>query len=1371
MNLFASIIGNLLKTRTAQNAVSSVKNYFDPTSGYISGTGTSNNFWTTPFAKVLSSLQQGSNFIADKARFDFTSGIKTGNQYTDFAAKTLAGIPESIINIPSNTQRAGRTIGQDINSGAIKNPRIAISDLAGAADPLLTIATLGVGSSVLKNAGKLTIKELLAHGAKSGLKYGTAFGGLGGLESGRTITDPKQYAQNLVKDMILGAGTGTVLGTGLAGISPVLGKAGDLYKKSPLANEQGFIRIGDSMPDINKVGSTLKDYQTPDILKGQNLTKEQSLQTLRNKSSINIELHNKIYNALSRAGEKNFAGDKAQPALGYYLDNLGAKEVNAAYKKWLVDPYKPDIKSFWSEMKYKLEENNQNYADNLTNPITEPSSQIPQVSGMPPEAIIPPVQAKPVDILPQNTPKVATDIVNPVNVADSTSQIPVSPIVQPKLTLAERVNQLPSILAPADIVNPKDVAAHMNFGLTELKSIYKEIGQKAQAKVSNNDFVDMIQNEGKYKDGKNIPSELQSLVDLHKQVTDMARGLTGQSDNIGYQQNYFPHEDYTLTKVMSQLLPNTWIDKINQDFGHFQQRTGTMTDYSKSYTNVMSNYAEQIMLKKYEGNINPLKAGEQAMIDHVNKLEPDNNFNYIDTINPALDKPKVEWKMKVIDNARTANDLFNKMGTDVYKHFIKLRDSQKDFVRKQTMIDEMVAKNDKAGVVNFISDALGYTGESKTRFQKNLLDGINEVGLDRVSSEMLVYITKRQPIQEFVKNMSGYDFTSGHTKQFVNDFIDAKLKQGKLDQSISDTIFNSINRVFSMAQIGGNIKVALLQGTEVTRLFAQTPVENVFYGIMKSFTDRSGLKLRYGFGSEKTMYELINEKNPKVKAPNIVSKVIDKVLFGPLQAIENWKNQVYAGAGEAQGIKNGLKGQGLRDFVRNFVYERAHPADQYNTPMLLKDSAFSRLLLQYSQFSMKYSFQVKDAFAQKQYKMAIGLLTTQIVNLVAISAVAGVPLKFAISQIFPVGLGPGVTFLPDLYDKYTKWQDAIAQGNNSTSTRNKLIKSFIGNLIPAGSQIMKTKGMIDILQNDYAQSYGENPQYPAPTNGLEIFQGLVFGQNATKSQQDYYNSPLSKNPMSKTEGDIFKSTTPEARRGMYDALVTSRQVSVDKKKSIQDILGGGTAKVSDSSNLINSPTGPITIDSIIQKQQQESADNTFINEVLYGIYKDQPTTVKQQLLDSQGIDNTKIQNFYLGKLKAAPVTDRANYIIAQKTPDFTNLYKQGVLTQQVADQLERQRFIPNADALMKNLQMTDVYYQNKAIRSLQSKKINAVISLQRSQVKKLFSAQTASSNKIRAIVRNNKYKPLYIKKVVLPKFKGMTKPTGYKITKQSYKFG
>src|SRR6185312_16327574 len=94
------------------------------------------------------------NPTAPAPRIDITKYINTGNPITDFAAKTAVGIPESILNAPSDIQQGLGQTAQDIGSGQIAQPQVAASDVAKIALPVATIAKLPVGGEAALQVGK-----------------------------------------------------------------------------------------------------------------------------------------------------------------------------------------------------------------------------------------------------------------------------------------------------------------------------------------------------------------------------------------------------------------------------------------------------------------------------------------------------------------------------------------------------------------------------------------------------------------------------------------------------------------------------------------------------------------------------------------------------------------------------------------------------------------------------------------------------------------------------------------------------------------------------------------------------------------------------------------------------------------------------------------------------------------------------------------------------------------------------------------------------------------------------------------------------------------------------------------------------------------
>ncbi len=240
----------------------SIRDYFNPTQ-VGSASNPKANFWTTPAAQGLANVQK---FIENPAPITFDFANKIQNP----VLRTVASIPQSILNVPSDILTSGNQLGTDIRTGQISNPRIFASDIARATLPIATIATMGGVGTAAKAIGAKTIGQLLKEGTITGAKYGAGFGGLTGLESGRDIQSPIDYGTNLAKNIGVGAGYGAVFGAGTGLAFKGLPAAYRAYKASPLADESGF--IGAKQPIAGTGSKTAKVPGSPsvtEILQGQ----------------------------------------------------------------------------------------------------------------------------------------------------------------------------------------------------------------------------------------------------------------------------------------------------------------------------------------------------------------------------------------------------------------------------------------------------------------------------------------------------------------------------------------------------------------------------------------------------------------------------------------------------------------------------------------------------------------------------------------------------------------------------------------------------------------------------------------------------------------------------------------------------------------------------------------------------------------------------------------------------------------------------------------------------------------------------------------------------------------------------------------------
>lgn len=115
-----------------------------------------------------------------------------------------ANLAQGIINTPVEALKANASQVQHIKSHTSTPQQIAADAAAAAQLPLLFISP---ETSGLKKAGQESVKTALAALGKTSL-VGGAFGFLGGLQSGKNITNANDYVKNLMQNVALGTAVG-----------------------------------------------------------------------------------------------------------------------------------------------------------------------------------------------------------------------------------------------------------------------------------------------------------------------------------------------------------------------------------------------------------------------------------------------------------------------------------------------------------------------------------------------------------------------------------------------------------------------------------------------------------------------------------------------------------------------------------------------------------------------------------------------------------------------------------------------------------------------------------------------------------------------------------------------------------------------------------------------------------------------------------------------------------------------------------------------------------------------------------------------------------------------------------------------------------
>lgn len=174
-----------------------------------------------PFLQQIGNLAQaGVTAIKNLPEFHFADTI---NQYTPqgFAGKATAfgaGLVQGLLNTPPEAYKGAVDLGEHARDRS-STPQQVLGDVASMVQlPLLFLT--GGGSAIVKQGLVGAAKSLVEGGVKkaaAGLVKDTAigagFGALGGLQSGKNITNTSDYLKNFLQNVGVGAAVGGGVGT------------------------------------------------------------------------------------------------------------------------------------------------------------------------------------------------------------------------------------------------------------------------------------------------------------------------------------------------------------------------------------------------------------------------------------------------------------------------------------------------------------------------------------------------------------------------------------------------------------------------------------------------------------------------------------------------------------------------------------------------------------------------------------------------------------------------------------------------------------------------------------------------------------------------------------------------------------------------------------------------------------------------------------------------------------------------------------------------------------------------------------------------------------------------------------------------------
>jgi regulator of replication initiation timing len=205
--------------------------YFNPNNNTGAPGNPIENFWNTNTAKILAGQQRAPTFnFAEQDAQNVQShlGNNALGRLAGLGTQVVEGIPEAIMNVPSQVVQSSIDTAHDVNTGQF-DARHALGDAAELANPLLTVATMGEGGSIIKSLAKDTWKMGALKGLLNGTPIGGAFGLAQGLSEHKDAANVSQQFQQSIPNVLGGMLFGGTLGTlfGPAGKLLFGGKTGE----------------------------------------------------------------------------------------------------------------------------------------------------------------------------------------------------------------------------------------------------------------------------------------------------------------------------------------------------------------------------------------------------------------------------------------------------------------------------------------------------------------------------------------------------------------------------------------------------------------------------------------------------------------------------------------------------------------------------------------------------------------------------------------------------------------------------------------------------------------------------------------------------------------------------------------------------------------------------------------------------------------------------------------------------------------------------------------------------------------------------------------------------------------------------------------
>jgi len=646
-----------------------------------------------------------------------------------------------------------------------------------------------------------------------------------------------------------------------------------------------------------------------------------------------------------------------------------------------------------------------------------------------------------------------------------------------------------------------------------------------------------------------------------------------------------------------------------------------------------------------------------------------------------------------------------------------------------------------------------------TNFVTKVAEKLNNFGNKDLTAKILIEkVAKEKFLNTPLTEIENWVKTNRVVDSESRSFIDRELKnmlgeEAKQFSKIENAI-NGFRRIQQLAVLGGNVGTVLLQPFEVGRVFSRYNPKSASQAILEVSTGKKPTFEYFANEGDFTSYAVDGKKISEKSVKGVLNS-LEKAGFYGIGKAENWKDKVFLRAAELDGTKKGLTGNDLKNYVFDEFRKFGHKYASEDIPSMLKNP-ITKAGFMFQTYSFKslglLLRQVEGAFEGNKNKELQYLAIAGIAGYLQYEFMTNVLKKYAGSKLSSIAGGglpslynPAVDLVKNGYDYLTD------EDKESNSAQNSLMKTkkAINNHIPFGNQVLnKTLPAVKNIMQGYDGTISDNVRFPSPETIGDKARSVLFGKDAT-SESMQYNKEYDRNYLRKNQTEdykrIYETQGYDAAKKYWQDVNNGLIARKELEKATLDLIKGGTSAneilASEIKASNDSTQNPTDIISILNGENAKSEKRKNILDIVMkrtDVYKNLRPETQQSLLASYGYTKSDIEDALLSSLSNSTVVSRADYIVSQSNPDFAKLYDAGVITQGVADELEKKGYISDAKKFMENMKMTDSFYRKKVAKELNIKYQNDMLENNAKTMTNILKSMSSSSKKKNDILSKTK---------------------------------